>query len=92
MTNQTLVHGAEAGHWEQAIYAFLAEKERRSGSKRTVETYSRMLFHFFGTVGKTPNEVTPPESDVAVINIRLREDPHPSKWVAWKIGSAMSSG
>ena len=32
MTNQTLVLGGEAGRWEQAIYAFLAEKERRSGS------------------------------------------------------------
>jgi hypothetical protein len=40
--------------WERALYAFLAEKERRSGSRRTVEGYSRMLQHFFGTVGKPP--------------------------------------
>jgi integrase/recombinase XerD len=47
--------------WQQALYAFLAEKERRSGSRRTVEGYSRMLQHFFGVVGKTPDEVTSPE-------------------------------
>ena len=33
MTTQTLVQGGDAGRWDQAIYAFLAEKERRSGSK-----------------------------------------------------------
>ena len=44
--------------WERSLYAFLAEKERRSGSRRTVEGYSRMLQHFFGTVGKPPNRVT----------------------------------
>jgi site-specific recombinase XerD len=47
--------------WQQALYAFLAEKERRSGSRRTVESYSRMLKHFFGRVGKTPDQVTSPE-------------------------------
>ncbi len=44
MTTQTLVHGGEAGRWEQAIYAFLAEKERRSGSRRTARVYSGMLY------------------------------------------------
>jgi hypothetical protein len=44
--------------WEQAIYAFLAEKEQRSGFGRTVQAYSRMLFHFFGTLGKTPDLVS----------------------------------
>ena len=29
--------------WERAMIAFLVEKERRSGSRRTVEGYSRML-------------------------------------------------
>ena len=43
---------------ERALYAFLAEKERRSGSRRTVEGYSRMLQHFFGTLGKPPDQVT----------------------------------
>jgi site-specific recombinase XerD len=44
--------------WERALYAFLAEKERRSGSRRTVEGYSRMLQHFFGAIGKPPERVT----------------------------------
>jgi hypothetical protein len=30
------------------MYAFLAEKYRRSGSDRTVTAYSRMLQQFFG--------------------------------------------
>ena len=44
--------------WERALYAFLVEKERRSGSTRTVEGYSRMLQDFFGRVGKAPDKVT----------------------------------
>jgi site-specific recombinase XerD len=44
--------------WERSLMAFLVEKERRSGSQRTVEGYSRMLQHFFGRVNKTPDEVT----------------------------------
>jgi site-specific recombinase XerD len=47
--------------WERALYAFLAEKERRSGSRRTVDGYSRMLQHFFGTLGKPPDRVTSQE-------------------------------
>ncbi len=47
--------------WERALYAFLAEKERRSGSRRTVEGYSRMLQHFFAGNGKPPDRVTSPE-------------------------------
>ena len=47
--------------WERSLYAFLAEKERRSGSRRTVEGYSRMLQHFFATVGKPPDRVTSAE-------------------------------
>ena len=47
--------------WERALYAFLAEKERRSGSRRTVEGYSGMLQHFFGTIGKPPDRVTSQE-------------------------------
>ena len=62
MTTQTLVRGGDAGRWEQAIYAFLAEKERRSGSMRTVRAYSGMLYRFFGSVGKQPDQVTPPKS------------------------------
>lgn len=48
--------------WERAIYAFLAEKERRSGSMRTVDAYSRTLQRFFGTLGKTPDQIN--ERDV----------------------------
>lgn len=44
--------------WQRAIYAFLVEKEQRSGSRRTVEGYSRMLQDFFGRSGKQPNQVT----------------------------------
>jgi hypothetical protein len=44
--------------WEKAIYAFLAEKERRSGSMRTVDAYTRTLQRFFGTLGKMPEQIT----------------------------------
>src|SRR6266705_3986837 len=44
--------------WTQTVVAFLAEKERRSGSRRTVEGYARMLWPFFGRVG-SPDRVTP---------------------------------
>src|SRR5258708_8862052 len=47
-----------ASGWERALYAFLAEKQRRSGSTRTVQSYSRMLQDFFGRVGKPPDQVT----------------------------------
>src|SRR5439155_14908734 len=47
--------------WEQAFYAFLAEKERRSGSKRTVDAYSCTLQRFFGALGKTHDQVGPPD-------------------------------
>ncbi len=44
--------------WAQTVVAFLAEKERRSGSRRTVEGYARMLWPFFDRVG-SPDRVTP---------------------------------
>src|SRR5688572_17781576 len=46
-----------ASGWERALYAFLAEKERRSGSQRTVQSYSRMLQDFFGRLGRLPDDV-----------------------------------
>ena len=55
MTTQTLVPGGDAGRWDQAIYAFLAEKERRSGSMPTVRAYSGILYRFVGTLGKPPD-------------------------------------
>ena len=44
-----------ASSWDQALYAFLVEKGNRSGSKRTVESYSRMLWRFFEHT--TPDQV-----------------------------------
>jgi integrase/recombinase XerC len=44
--------------WTQTVVAFLAEKERRSGSRRTVESYARMLWPFLQSVG-SPDRVTP---------------------------------
>jgi site-specific recombinase XerD len=48
----------DAAPWERTLLAFLAEKERRSGSRRTVESYARMLWPFFGRVG-SPETVMP---------------------------------
>ena len=53
----TIAPFQDAAGWERALYAFLAEKERRSGSRRTVEGYARMLQHFFGTLGKPPDRI-----------------------------------
>jgi len=61
MTATIIPIGEKAAGWERALYAFLAEKERRSGSRRTVEGYSRTLQHFFGTMGKPPDRVTSQE-------------------------------
>ncbi len=61
MTATIIPVGEEAAGWERALYAFLAEKERRSGSRRTVEGYSRTLQHFFGVVGKSPDRITSQE-------------------------------
>lgn len=47
-----------AAGWQRSLYAFLAEKQRRSGSDRTVQSYSRMLQRFFSVASKTPNQVT----------------------------------
>jgi integrase/recombinase XerC len=44
--------------WQRALYAFLAEKHQHSGSRRTVEGYSRMLQHFFERLGEQPDKVT----------------------------------
>jgi integrase/recombinase XerC len=58
MQQITAPDDSPAAGWERTLYAFLAEKERRSGSQRTVQSYSRMLRDFFGRSGKTPDEVT----------------------------------
>src|SRR5439155_15039745 len=49
---------ADAPAWTQTVLAFLAEKERRSGSRRTVEGYARMIWPFLSSVG-SPERVTP---------------------------------
>ncbi len=49
---------ADAPAWQQTVMAFLAEKERRSGSARTVETYARILWPFLNAVGG-PDQITP---------------------------------
>ena len=46
-----------ASGWDRTLYAFLAEKQRRSGSRRTVDAYSRMSSEFFGRAGKTLEEI-----------------------------------
>jgi integrase len=58
MTSPLPAIPVEASPWDQALYAFLVEKGNRSGSRRTVESYSRMLWHFFKAT--TPDQVTPP--------------------------------
>jgi len=61
MASDIVLFDESAPAWERAFYAFLAEKERRSGSGRTVDAYSRTLQRFFGTLGKPPDEVTSPD-------------------------------
>jgi site-specific recombinase XerD len=46
--------------WERALYAFLVEKQRRSGSDRTVQGYSSMLQNFL-TGQQAPDKVTAQE-------------------------------
>ena len=46
-TLPTVFSGTNTG-WEASLYAFLAEKQRRSGSNRTPDSYYRTLRHFFG--------------------------------------------
>ena len=59
MTENTIINFTDtATGWQRAFDAFLAEKEQRSGSHRTVEGYSRMLQDFFGRSGKQPDNVT----------------------------------
>ena len=60
---QTLLPARAGEHspLDEMLMAFLAEKLRRSGSRRTVEGYSRMLFPLFARLGKTPDQVTPPD-------------------------------
>jgi integrase/recombinase XerC len=61
MTAQPLpaLTSGDPSAWDQALYGFLVEKGNRSGSRRTVESYSRMLWPFFAERGLTPDRVKP---------------------------------
>ena len=56
-TLPTVFSGSNTG-WEGSLYAFLAAKQRRSGSNRTPDSYYRTLRHFFGGLHKSPDQVT----------------------------------
>ena len=47
--------------WEAAVGAFLAEKQKRSGSQGTAQKYASILARFFGGLGKAPDLVAPDE-------------------------------
>jgi site-specific recombinase XerC len=56
-SNVAYLDESTAAGWERTLYVFLAEKERRSGSLRTVQSCQRMLRDFFGRSAKTPDRV-----------------------------------
>ena len=56
-TLPTVFSGSNTG-WQGSLYAFLAEKQRRSGSNRTPDSYYRTLRHFFGSLQKAPDQVS----------------------------------
>ena len=90
MTTRYLVADAGAAGWRQSIQAFLAEQERRSGSKRTVETYSRMLFQFFGALGQTPDEVAATEDFGYAHGVGLSGQPPSSVTIGARIAGVSS--
>ncbi len=58
MTTDLRLSSDHGRPWSGAIAAFLTEKQRRSGSLRTVQSYQSLLYHFFTVVGKTPDQIT----------------------------------
>ena len=56
-TLPTVFSGSNTG-WQGSLYAFLAAKQRRSGSNRTPDSYYRTLRHFFGGLHKSPDQIT----------------------------------
>jgi len=63
--------------WDDALHAFLVAKGARSGSRRTVESYSRMLGPFFAAT--TPERVTSADALAYAHGIRLSgRTPSPS--------------
>ena len=69
-TLPTVFSGSNTG-WQGSLYAFLAEKQRRSGSLRTPDSYYRILRHFFGSLQKSPDQVSPQD----VFSLRPRHRP-----------------
>ncbi len=57
MTYELPLLATDDGPWAAALYGFLAEKQRRSGSRRTVESYTNLLRDFFRTAAKPPDRV-----------------------------------
>ena len=57
-TTLPTVFSGSSSVWEGCLYAFLAEKQRRSGSNRTPDSYYRTLRHFFGSLQKSPDQVS----------------------------------
>src|SRR5437870_8289758 len=99
MDHSEVIEARPLTAWEEASYAFLAEKERRSGSRRTVDAYSRTLQRFLGTLGKTPDQVTAPDvfgsiSGLATITgVAFFDFQHGQTLSLWIIGrSATCSG
>ena len=50
-TGTALLPESTANQWDRASYAFLAEKQRRSGSDRTVAGYSGVVSSALRTAG-----------------------------------------
>ena len=80
MTAQLPSVPVETSPWDQALYAFLVEKGNRSGSRRTVESYSRMLWHFFKAT--TPDQVTPA---VVLARHMAADDGHVAIATQWSV-------
>src|SRR5688572_23827451 len=60
--DNSLTTDASSSGWDLSLYAFLAEKQQRSGSMRTVNAYAGMLRDFFRRAGKTPEAVGPQDA------------------------------
>jgi integrase/recombinase XerC len=61
MDNALTLDPSSSG-WDRSLYAFLAEKQQRTGSMRTVNAYAGMLRDFFSRAGKTPDVVGPQDA------------------------------
>ena len=58
-TTLPTVFSGSSSTWQGSLYAFLAAKQRRSGSNRTPDSYYRTLRLFFGQLQKAPDQVSP---------------------------------